>query len=248
MQKRFWPGLLAALILAAGLACAARAEEPPEDFFRVPGSVVTFGRYEQDGNEADGPEGIEWIVLEVREGKSLLLSLYGLDNRPYNTADKKITWKDCSLRKWLNSDFLQTAFTPEEQARLPETKEDNSKGQGFKRWKKVKGGKDTGDRVFLLSYTEANRYLGVSWYGGGSDKARMELTEQARRTGARYRTPHFEEEDGTTYWHWWLRSPGSRQNDASKVTASGNMVTCCVASEMAFVRPALWLDLDGTGR
>ena len=181
----------------------------------------------------------------MQDGKALLLSRYGLDHLPYHAKDEKTTWEGCTLRKWLNSDFLQAAFTPEEQTRIPETKVDNSKGQGFKKWKKVKGGKDTEDRVFLLSYMEANRYLGVSWYGNGSGKARMELTEQARRTGARYRTPHFEEEDGTTYWHWWLRSPGSKQDDASKVTTSGCMVTCCVSSEMAFVRPALWLELDG---
>ena len=206
------------------------------------GSIVTFGRYEQDGNGENGPEPIEWIVLDVKDGKGLLLCRYGLDHLPYHTKDEKITWEGCSLRKWLNSDFLQAAFTPEERESIREAKVDNSKSQGFARWKKASGGNDTMDRVFLLSYAEANRYLGVSWYGEGSDKAQMDVTEYAGRDANR-RIPGFEDPDRRGYWHWWLRSPGAEQTDASDVTAGGSLVTSGVTSAFPFVRPAVWLEL-----
>ena len=53
--------------------------------YKKVGSIVTFGQYEQDNNTGNGPEEIEWIVLDVQDGKSLLLSRYGLDAKPYNT-------------------------------------------------------------------------------------------------------------------------------------------------------------------
>ena len=45
------------------IACA-QAEEKPEAFRMNTGSIVTFGRYEQDGNSDNGGEKIEWIVLD----------------------------------------------------------------------------------------------------------------------------------------------------------------------------------------
>ena len=50
--------------------------------FRTVGNIVAFGRYEQDNDLTNGPEPIEWIVLDVVDGektKALLLSKYGLD-------------------------------------------------------------------------------------------------------------------------------------------------------------------------
>ena len=244
MKKHIRPAILAVFILAIGLICSARAEGQQGASFGEAGSIVTFGRYEQDGDEANGPEPIEWIVLDVQDGKALLLSRYGLDHLPYHAKDEKTTWEGCTLRKWLNSDFLQAAFTPEELESIPETKVDNSKSQGFSRWKKAKGGNDTLDRVFLLSCAEANRYLGVSWYGDGSEKAQMQVTDYAGRDAHRH-IPGFEDPDGRSYCHWWLRSPGAEQGDAADVTAGGSLVTSGAGSDFPFVRPAIRLDLGG---
>ena len=48
------------------------------------GDIVTFGRYEQDNNLDNGPEEIDWIVLDIQGDKALLLSKYGLDAKQYN--------------------------------------------------------------------------------------------------------------------------------------------------------------------
>ena len=50
-------------------------------------TILAFGKYEQDNNPDNGPEEIEWIVLEEQDGNLLLLSRYGLDAVPYNDGN-----------------------------------------------------------------------------------------------------------------------------------------------------------------
>ena len=244
MKKHGLPAILVLLALLAGTVCPVRAEQPPET-----GSIVTFGRYEQDGNEENGPEPIEWTVLDIKDGRCLLISRYALDAVPYHTGDISITWEKCFLRSWLNSDFLQAAFSDAEQGFIPESEVDNSKKQGFKRWnnwKKTKGGRDTKDRIFLLSYREANLYLGVTWQGEINPSGRAEMTEYLRQKTAG--NPYYRDtpEDSPEYGFcsWWLRSPGYLQNLVAQVARLGVLIAGNSTSEDVAVRPALWLDLD----
>ena len=48
------------------------------------GDYVIFGTYEQDYNTENGPEPIEWLVLDKKEGKALVLSKYCLDLVAYH--------------------------------------------------------------------------------------------------------------------------------------------------------------------
>ena len=59
------------------------------------GDTITFGSYEQDNNLDNGSEPIEWMVLDIQDGKAFLLSRYGLDTKPYNTVEMDITWEAC---------------------------------------------------------------------------------------------------------------------------------------------------------
>lgn len=231
--------LICAVLLTLSLGYTA-AEEPAEDSLGVVGSIVVFGRYEQDGNEENGPEEIEWIVLDVKGGKSLLLSRYALDVQPYHTKSKKITWKDCSLRKWLNGEFLKAAFSKEERSLILKTKVDNSRKQGYQKWKKTKGGKDTKDKIFLLSYMEANKYFGTSFRGENSEEAMAPLTEYAMRKGADFPMLRWQEGD-PAYGSWWLRSPGYVQVDAAVINSTGNVVDYNINSGETCVRPAMWV-------
>ena len=89
-----------------------------------PGDIMTFGHYEQDGDLSDGTENIEWTVLDVQENSALLISRYGLDSVQYNTERAEVTWETCSLREWLNGDFLCAAFSEEEQETIIESVQD----------------------------------------------------------------------------------------------------------------------------
>ncbi len=239
--------LFTVLVLALASGCAAFAETPAASF-GTPGSIVAFGRYEQDGDEGNGPEPIEWIVLDVKDGRSLLVSRFALDCVPYHTKDGNITWAKYSLRKWLNGAFLQTAFTEAEREAIPETKVDNSQKQSLRRWnnwKKTKGGKDTKDRVFLLSYLEAKQYLGVTWDGDDNPKGALPMTAYTDRktAGSRYRRRE-EDDPGYGRLKWWLRSPGYLQDLVAVVQETGVLIAVGSTSEDIAVRPAIRVDLN----
>ena len=78
------------------------------------GKTVDFGHYEVDAREDNGPEAIRWIVLDRQDNRVLLLALYGLDAKPFNDVSSAVTWENCSLRQWLNTNFLMKAFSDPE--------------------------------------------------------------------------------------------------------------------------------------
>ena len=100
------------------------------------------------------------------------------------------------------------------------------------------GGAATDDRVFALSETESVIYLNTA-------AARSDI-------GAALATQHAAEgplsvsEDGTT--DWWLRSPGTYGFATQFVDASGTPSLSGANVDLQYgVRPALWIDVAGTG-
>lgn len=192
------------------------------------GDYVFFGAYEQDNNTANGKENIEWLVLEVKDGKALVTSKYALDCKPYNTSYTDVTWENCTLRRWLNNDFINAAFSAEEKSMIPTVTVSADNNPDYS----TNPGNATQDQVFLLSVTEANKYF-------NSDSARQcEPTDFAVANGA-----YVNSNNGNCWW--WLRSPGYGQRTAALVDLGGfvyergNVVTY----DNAAVRPALWIDL-----
>ena len=206
--------------------------------YKTVGNIVTFGSYEQDNDLSDGAEKIEWIVLASGNGKTLLLSRYGLDARPYNEANSGITWEKSTLRAWLNGEFLQAAFTAEEQAAIATADLSNGKAQGH--WT-TNGGKDTEDQVFLLSCAEAQKYLGVSYKNTKNEKPRTSPTDYAIAQGAGTSAVMTDEERPVGIW--WLRSPGLNKESAALVQDGGSLYYRGVTDASVMVRPAILLDL-----
>ena len=182
---------VAAILNTAAYAAAVDATLLPTDsrYFElktaVPGSYVTFGKYEQDNNLRNGQEPIEWLVLE-NDGESLLvLSKYVLDSQIYYKAwdpvERKMyptTWEQCDLRAWLNSTFYNTAFNAGEQMWIETTLVDNSLPENW--WKTVTGGNDTYDKVFILSYEESMKYFPMTEIYHYASGGIMEYTPAVR--------------------------------------------------------------------
>lgn len=204
------------------------------------GSYVTFGTYPQTAEGSDETP-IEWLVLDCDGDKALLLSRYALDVQLYNEENTDITWENCTLRTWLNDDFINRAFSVEEQSAIVMTNIDNSSSQGYSEWN-TSGGNDTQDRVFLLSYAEANRYLGVTWDDANNTQSRVAPTAYAEAQGAYIGST--QTADGEAVGFWWLRSPGSIQVAASSVDYDGSLVDFYVDYDESCVRPALWVSLE----
>lgn len=130
--------------LSSLLMCLLFAFAPAEV---ASGSMITFGCWHQDADAQDNTP-IEWRVLEVQEDRVLLLSDMALDARPYDLYRVDAVWENCTLRAWLNTEFLNEAFTPDEQKAILVTTLDN-------------GAEclPTEDKMFLLNYSEGIGYL-----------------------------------------------------------------------------------------
>ena len=214
-MKRLVSLSLCGILLAGCLAMPASAASK-----LTVGQTLKMGTYEQDNDTCNGPEDIEWIVLDVDGTKALLISKYCLDAAKYHNEKVDTTWAECDLRDWLNDDFLDEAFTSSEQKQILDTEITTPVSV----YGNKTGGCDTVDKIFCLSIDEAQKYF-------SSNRDR----KASRTKYAASRTP---------YSWWWLRSPGGANNaakaivnDKGKVTTGGNWVT-----NNDSVRPAMWVD------
>ncbi len=193
------------------------------------GDYVFFGAYEQDNNTSNGKEDIEWLVLEVKDGKALVISKNALDCKQYNTNYTYVTWETCTLRKWLNNDFINSAFSADEKAMIPTVTVSADKNPEYN----TNPGNSTQDQVFLLSITEANKYF-------SSDSARQcKPSDYAVANGA------FVNSYNGNCW-WLLRSPGYDQTYAAGVGNGGVVYKrgYGVSYDDDAVRPTMWIDLN----
>lgn len=208
------------------------------------GNYVTFGEYPQTTAGEDMTP-IEWLVLARDGDKALLISRYGLDAQPYNTDYTSVTWETCTLRKWLNGTFYNKAFSSAEQAAILTTDVDNSKNQCYSGWN-TSGGNNTQDKVFLLSYAEANKYFGVTYGNSSNTKSRVAPTAYAIAQGE-WTSSSNKTADGTDAGWWWLRSPGYSQSRAADVNTDGSLYSSSVSLDSGSVRPALWVNIEALG-
>ena len=217
--------------------------------YQTVGSIVTFGRYPQTAASTDQTP-IEWIVLDYDEAnhKALLVSKCGLDTMQYNSVESNTTWEKCSLRAWLNSDFINAAFNTKEQSAILITEVDNDQTY-VDEGRKTDGGNNTQDQVFLLSYIEANRYFGVKYYVSDSVNDRENITSRVAPTAyaiarGAWTNDNKRTKDDMPAACWWLRSPGEYQDSASHVNANGSLyINFPVNYNNLVIRPAFWLDL-----
>ena len=205
------------------------------------GRQITFGHYPQTANGNDNTP-IEWLILARDEQKILIVSKYGLDAQPYNKDYTSVTWETCTLRKWLNGTFYNKAFSSAEQAAILTTNVDNSKSQCYSGWN-TSGGNNTEDKVFLLSYAEANKYFGVTHDTTSNTKSRVAPTAYAIAQGT-YTYYSNKTADGTDAGRWWLRSHGFYQSSAAGVRTDGSLDYYRVDDDSDSLRPALWVNLN----
>ncbi len=171
------------------------------------GGSVLFGEYEQDEELSNGPEEIEWLVLdEDGNGRYLLLSKLVLDMKPYYAEYSPFaTWDGSTARYWLNGAFLNKAFPSSEQALIPEVLVENPGNAQFGTY----GGEDTKDRCFLLSAEEIYRYL-------PTDESR-----KADYTSYVDRLQQYQRSRGVDFMPWVIRTPGSYTNLMSVIGVDG---------------------------
>ncbi len=113
--------------------------------YKQVGDLFEFGRYSQEANGESEP--ITWRVLQREEDYLLVISEQGLDSKRYHEQVRDVTWADCTLRRWLNSEFMNVAFNEQERECILKTSVVNNAGP------------NTEDSVFLLSVDEAKSFF-----------------------------------------------------------------------------------------
>lgn len=193
----------------------------------IPDSPTTiyFGCYPQQTAE---DEPIEWLVLDEQDGQMLLLSKDCLASLPWHNAHTAVTWDISDLRAWLNGEFLENAFSEEEQSMIVLCDLDNSDVLQYG----TSAGADTQDRVFLLSGDEGQKYL-------TNDELRTAVpTRQALSQGAYT--------NGAGQCAWWLRSPGMTETSPAYYASAGSIGSRAheVNETIIGVRPAMWVKME----
>ena len=166
----------------------------------------------------------QWLVLDRNETGTLLITREGIEARPYHEEFEDVTWENCSLRSWLNGEFLN-GFTDEERARILQTRVKNHDNPIYD----TPGGNNTEDKVFLLSIEEAKQRFKTK------EKRICMLKKYVKKDVYIKFRPR----------RWWLRSPGGSRSYAAIVLSDGRVSYGGegVDSSLSIVRPALWVNL-----
>ena len=188
------------------------------------GDHITLGNYKQGAKGEIQP--IEWRVLDVKDGKALVISEKMLDYLPYNQSYKNVTWENSTLRQWMNEKFFNSAFWSDEKRKIVTVTNYNPMNPEYG----TAGGRTTRDIIFALSIDELKKYF-------SSDNDRI-----ARTTDYAH-SKEYDNEDRAGWW--WLRSPGFNSYRAVAVDENGSVSFSGIftyGSKIA-VRPAFWLEL-----
>ena len=222
-------------------------EEPTkEKAYRI-GDVVQYGTFEQDDNTTNGAENIEWVVLDKHGDEYLLISKYILDCHYYAEyreagSEGWRSWDNSWVRLWLNEIFYESAFSGEEKARIVKGRVTMEKNHGYEYAPNdIYYGRETSDRVFLLSLNEAKELF-------PTDESRVaQPTAYAKAQYSRNQV-NMGWDDGSADC-WWLRSPSNYADGcASLVGESGIILDSAksAGSKNAWngVRPVIRINLD----
>ena len=209
------------------------------------GDIIKFGSYEQD-YPVNGKDPIEWIVLDKKKDGLLVMSKYALDCLPYNTEFVNTTWAECTLREWLNKKFYNAAFNSVEKKMIKTASVKNEDNPYYG----TEGGKDTKDKVFLLSLSE----IVNTKYGFDSDLDAYDINRRCAPTDYAVAQGAWQY-SGTNFYYvtadnigvcwWWLRSPGDGSNFAACVCNDGRVDDDggIVNDGDGAVRPVLFINL-----
>ena len=179
--------------------------------------------------------GFEWYVLDINNGKALIITSNVVDLGRYNTSNVNTTWENSSLRSYLNGTFYDSLSlaNKDREKIIPVTNETENN-----QWFGTNGGNATLDYIFLLSLSEVVKYFGDSG-----------LLENRPNSTTYWISDEFDAKRVANWigvaTHWWLRSPGNLPINATRVGANGSiyMVGENVDNYMIGIRPALWLQL-----
>ena len=209
---------------------------------------------------------IKWRVLNRNGNDALLLADVALDDQKYNTNYEDVIWETSSMRSWLNGygasvnqpktdysrkNFINSAFTSTQRNAIKTTNVVNNNNINYG----TAGGKNTSDKVFLLSESEVYNTDTAAGYGFIKDYSTYDEARRSRCSTYAYAMGTGRDYDTDTEYtkyngniDWWLRSPGHYGYDAAEVSSHGwvDRYGNNVDDYDDGVRPALHLNLSSS--
>jgi len=192
--------------------------------------------------------GNTWLILERQGNRALILSERITELRFYSywMCDRRLrnptsaTWETSDLRRYLNDDYYNNNFEPEDKARILSTTISTPDNPEFKQqydsidspFIPVQGGVDTTDRIFVLSHEEIRKYFGEC---GILETLHPRIAYDSSNTAAVY----------------WTRTPGRNCRHVTVVTPLGSLNFYGLHGNTTYdrvrpaigVRPAMWITL-----
>jgi len=208
---------------AATCTVNALAELQPGD------SNITFGDF-------------KWSVLDVQDGKAMLLTDIAVENHSYNDVYGKVTWATCDLRNYLNGEFMDAHFSEKNRSLIAETNVETPDNA----WFGTSGGDACVDKVFLLSMEEVVKYFGDSGKLSAGRPNDPVNTDNNQVISDEYDEARIvRNSDNADVW-WWLRSPGFNESTAGIISRWGYLYVMGYFVDKAYgIRPAVWIDIAG---
>lgn len=192
-----------------------------------PGTTYFIGEYYQNSMSYDDKEQIvwekepiEWIPIDKKDGKYLLVSKYIIDAKSYDSDVNGRVWEKCDLREWLNGEFLNSAFSEEERNMICDFYDENL---------------GTTDKVFLPSEQEVRLLYGPEECGSGTLYANEMGFDKTSAVAEL-----FWQGIGNRYYQWILRPEG----DGTLPTYCGGSFGITSPRLIVGIRPAIWVDAD----
>lgn len=186
------------------------------------GDTITLGSYQQQSSAKK--EAIGWRVLKIEGSKVFVISEKVLDYRPYQDNDDIVTWETCSIRKWLNSEFYNAAFSDAEKKKIQTVKVTADQNPDDSR---LDAGNDTEDKLFFLSVVEWREYDEI--------------------IGEEIIITDYVDSLSVYNVNWWLRTPDYGSGYGNKGIATftwKGFVDARGSNTEEGVRPAMWIDLS----
>jgi len=208
------------------------------------GTSVIFGAYEQDGDESNGKEPLEWLVLDRDGDKALLLSKYGIETMQYDKDQALEVWEEDALYWMMNRTIYEYAFSAEERVALIRSNPIEKDSTHF-----------TNERLLYKGYTfllETDDVL----YGQGQDETKYFRTEEPRitiPTAYAAQKGAFLDENGEfagVEAPWIVTVTGTTGGDFSEVKFARVMPDGSLSFDEegiknahVMIRPAVWVDV-----
>lgn len=181
------------------------------------GMTVSFGRFPETNDYEMKP--LTWLVLAVENDRALLMTEKEILAVRDEICHRKDYWEISDVRKLLNEGFFHTVFTEKEQVQIETVSLKNISYSG-------KTLSNTEEKVFLLSFEEAEQYLPTA------ESRIAKPTEYAHDQQEPYKRD---------FGSWNLRTEGKDGPFISVSDAYGDYAMTGSPMFKHYLRPCIWI-------